>query len=140
MPEQKNKNQLVWNLQNPRTFHWTKDLLPALEKEGLQFQAVGVDVWLEKLKTYSEQTSDEEALRFNPAVKLLDFYQKTYGHHSSKENGHFNSSNGTGRQEVRFDTKVAERDSINLRDTPDVLRSGLIAKTLQHWLKTWPSA
>lgn len=90
-------------------------------------------IWLERLRQYNEQTASEEALRLNPAVKLVDFYEKTYGHGSSKEEH-------AGGQEVKFDTKLAERDSLHLRNSPDVLESGLMGKIVQHWLKTWPTA
>jgi len=103
--------------------------------QGLEFEAVDVDVWLQRLRQYNEQTPSAKALRLNPAVKLVDFYQNTYGHGVRKDVKADNSTN-----EVTFDTTLAERDSLQLRDTPDVLESGLMGKIVQHWLKTWPSA
>lgn len=146
LPEDsKDFDNLVWNLQNPRTFNFTHDLLPTLKKEGLQFDSVDVQTWLKKLKQYNENTPDEEALRLNPAVKLIDFYEKTYGHDSAdKENGTNGDTAERGgnkqKQEVVFETTVAKRDSVSLRQTPDVLESGLMGKIVQNWMKTWPAA
>lgn len=125
----------MWNLQNPKTFHWANDLLPALKSQEFSFEAVDVNIWLERLHHYNDNTPIEEALQLNPAVKLIDFYEKTYGSgpKSQKE------EDGKQRREaVRFDTTTAEKDSRCLREAADVLKSGLMAKTLEQWLKTWP--
>ncbi|TIA46079.1 acetyl-CoA synthetase-like protein [Aureobasidium pullulans] len=41
IPEARLKdNTLVYNLQNPTVYHWTRDILPALHKAGLEFDEV----------------------------------------------------------------------------------------------------
>jgi len=134
-------DDVVWNLQNPRTFHWTRDLLPVLTKQGLEFEAVDVNTWLKHLRQYSERTPIAAALRLNPAVKLIDFYEKAYGHGITNESDSSCNCNGKAEgHEVKFDTTLAERDSVNLRSSPDVLDSGLMGKIVQHWLQTWPTS
>lgn len=108
-----------------------------LKNQGLDFEAVDVKGWLDRLKRYNEQTPSAEALRLNPAVKLVDFYEKTYGHKKSSSSEEDNAGDG---QEVKFETKLAERDSVQLRKSPNVLGSGLMGKIVQYWLETWPSA
>ncbi|KAB2570370.1 Non-canonical non-ribosomal peptide synthetase FUB8 [Lasiodiplodia theobromae] len=63
----------VYNVVNPQTLHWTRELLPVLREAGLAFEEVEVDEWLERLRG-SEQDPER-----NPPVKLLTFWEGKYG-------------------------------------------------------------
>ncbi|EKG10532.1 AMP-dependent synthetase/ligase [Macrophomina phaseolina MS6] len=63
----------VYNVVNPKAFHWTRELLPVLRECGLQFEEVEVGEWLERLKR-----SDQDPER-NPPVKLVTFWDGKYG-------------------------------------------------------------
>ena len=60
------------NVTNPKTFHWTNDLLPALKKAGLLFEEVEPKEWVRRLR---ESNTDPEA---NPPIKLVDFFASKY--------------------------------------------------------------
>lgn len=71
----------VFNLRNPHTTTW-KSLLPAIisaaeAHQGRALEVVTSSAWLARLRD-SERENIEEAdgaIAFNPAIKLLDFYQ-----------------------------------------------------------------
>lgn len=69
--------ELVYHVVNPRRFHWTRDMLPALLAAGLDFEAVSTDQWMEKLRH-----SDRDPKK-NPPIKLLDWFESKYGHGTS---------------------------------------------------------
>ncbi len=57
---------------NPKSFNWTRDLLPMLRAAGLAFEQVTADEWLARL---AASNPDPE---INPTIKLLDFYKSKY--------------------------------------------------------------
>lgn len=63
---------LVANVANPRSFDWTRDLLPALKAAGLEFDELEPREWVQKLRT---SNADPVA---NPPVKLVDFFASKY--------------------------------------------------------------
>ncbi|KAK9421780.1 putative NRPS-like enzyme [Seiridium unicorne] len=69
-PGEGQKEKLVYNITNPWTFSWNDDLLPALREAGMEFSAVGWEMWLRELA----QSSDDPML--NPSKKLLGFWLK----------------------------------------------------------------
>ena len=111
---------LVYNLENPHTFPWTDSLLPELQRSGLEFSTVPVAEWLQKLRDYEKNGGDPER---NPAVKLIDHFECTYG----KEK--------TG--DIQFRIKTAEKHSATLRDSPRLLEEGYIRKFVKVWLDKW---
>lgn len=63
---------LVANVVNPRSFDWTRDLLPALKEAGLQFEELEPREWVQRLR---ESNPDPVA---NPPFKLVDFFASKY--------------------------------------------------------------
>ncbi|KAK4942016.1 putative NRPS-like protein biosynthetic cluster [Elasticomyces elasticus] len=120
--------KFVYNMCNPYTFSWTEDLLPALAKAGLKFDKVSFVEWLARLKNYDATHTVEEATKSCPAVKLIDFWEQSYG--------------GTRQRhsKLEFATHNAERDCKSMHFPPDVIANGLIKKMLDAWMSTWASA
>ena len=113
---------LVYNLENPHTFSWTDSLLPELHRSGLEFSTVPVREWLQNLRDY--ETKGEDPGR-NPAVKLIDHFERMYGEKGKK----------TGN--IRFETMTAEKHSPALRETPRLIEGGYIRKFVKAWLEKW---
>lgn len=118
---------MVLNITNPRMFHWTRDLLFVLRELGLTFDVVSPTTWFEKLVKYSETTDPEKAMNGNPAVKLIDYFEKLV------QNQPRNSQSG----QVGFDIHEALACSSSLRNAPDVLADGVVKKCVRRWLKNW---
>ena len=111
---------LVYNLENPHTFSWTDSLLPELHRSGLEFSTVPVAEWLRKLRDYEKHGGNTGR---NPAVKLIDHFERTYG---KKNDG-----------DVKFETGMAQKHSPALRETPRIVEEGYIGKFVKAWLAKW---
>lgn len=118
------QQRLVYNLCSPLTFSWTKDFLPALAEAGLKFTTTSFDEWITQLKAYHSSHSIPEAIAKCPAVKLIDFYETTYGQKQRKS-------------ALEFDTRAAQKDSSSMQHVPDVIKSGLVATMLNAWMEQW---
>jgi hypothetical protein len=116
---------LVYNLCNPSTFSWNKDLLPALANAGLDFQTVPFTEWIEKLKQYDNSHSAEEAVENCPAVKLIDFWEHSYGGETKRPTL------------LGCETRNAQEDSESVRSSPKVIESGLVKMMLSAWMTKW---
>lgn len=111
----------VVNVVNHQTFHWTRDLLPALHKAGLEFEELGQKEWVERLR---KSNPDPVA---NPPIKLLDFFASKY-------------DNDRPSKRLEYDTSHARSLSRSLAGAP-VLDQSLVDKFVQHFLKTsWSPA
>ena len=113
---------LVYNLVNSNTFSWTDDLLPELQRSGLSFAIVPVDEWLQKLRDYQLTGGDPER---NPAVKLLDHFERTHFGTENKASG------------ITFETKTALNHSKALREAPRIIEDGYVKKFVNAWLEKW---
>lgn len=111
---------LVYNIENPCTFSWTKVLLPELHRSGLDFSTVPVAEWLQKLRDYEKSGGDTGR---NPAVKLIDHFESMYGNRKTGE--------------VRFETKTAQKHSAAFRATPRLIEEGYIRRFVKAWLAKW---
>lgn len=111
---------LVYNIENHRTFSWTKVLLPELHRSGLDFSTVPVAEWLQKLRDYEKSGGDTGR---NPAVKLIDHFESMYGNRKTGE--------------VRFETKTAQKHSAALRETPRLIEERYIRRFVKAWLAKW---
>lgn len=107
----------VYNVQNNRLFHWTKDLLPALRNAGLDFKTVSQREWVDLLRK-SDQNPET-----NPTIKLVDFFASKY------------DNDKPGRSGLRFATEKAEAESEAMRNGYDVVGSGLVG-TMVAWMKS----
>ncbi|PQE04896.1 NRPS-like enzyme protein [Rutstroemia sp. NJR-2017a BBW] len=112
--------ELIYNIRSPHTFSWTRDLLPKLNSCGLEFKAVSPSVWLAQIRSAARLANADR----NPAVKLLEYYERSYG-----------ESAPVG--EISFRIERGLRDSEALRRAPVLLDEGYIGKFLSAWLKKW---
>jgi hypothetical protein len=119
-----NRENSFLNIENSCRFHWTRDLLPELKKNGLEFEIEDSQIWLRRLTKYQNKTPDERAVQQNPAVKLSGYFEQFVDNLDRESTGH-------GR-EVTFDTTKARNCSENLRNAPDVLATGLVGKFLRN--------
>jgi hypothetical protein len=81
---------------------------------------VSPSVWLAQLRSAARLANADR----NPAVKLLEYYERSYG-----------ESAPVG--EISFRIERGLRDSEALRRAPVLLDEGYIGKFLGAWLKKW---
>ncbi|PWY95182.1 NRPS-like enzyme [Aspergillus sclerotioniger CBS 115572] len=110
---------VVYNVQNSRTFRWTEDLLPALREAGLKFETLPQRQWVQRLRE-SEQDPQK-----NPSVKLLDFFADKY------------DNDAPGRSGLSFAMEKTEAASRSLRGGVDLIDNGLIKKYVDAWALVW---
>jgi carbohydrate kinase (thermoresistant glucokinase family) len=107
----------VMNLVNHQSFHWTRDLLPAIHATGLEFEEVGQKEWVDRLRA-----SNPDPI-VNPPIKLLEFFASKY------------DNNNTKRPSLTYDTRQARSFSPHLAAAP-VLNKEIVSKFIQHWTHT----
>jgi len=105
----------VYRVQNTCLFHWTHELLPALRAAGLDFEAVPQREWVRRLR------EGEQDPKKNPTIKLLDFFAEKY------------DNDKPGRVGLVFMTEKSGERSEAARKGYDVVRSGLMSKTIESW-------
>ena len=113
--------RLLYNLLNPRYFSWQKDVISCLRNMGLSFRTTSYKNWVANLRL-----SNPDA-RQNPSIKLLGFWEEQQN----------DGQNERPPCEVRFDTQAAQRDSVFIRDAPDIVRDGYLEGFIREWLKLW---
>jgi thioester reductase-like protein len=103
----------VYHVVNPKSFDWSRDLLPMLERAGLKFEAVPQQAWLERLAASNPDPA------VNPSIKLLDFFRSKYEKPRSGPAAH-------------FETQLTEAVSETLTNVgaPD---AELIGKMVRYW-------
>ncbi|KAK9367371.1 hypothetical protein V1509DRAFT_185320 [Lipomyces kononenkoae] len=111
--------ETVYHVLNPKTFRWTEDLLPALRSAGLNFRVVNQREWIRLLRE-----GDQDPVR-NPTVKLTNFFAAKYDNELP------------GRQGLRFETYITEKESATIRNAIDPIGNGLIKKFVDRWLEKW---
>jgi len=115
-------NNLVYNIQNPMVYHWTRDILPALHRAGLEFDEVSPKEWVQRLRAGDQDPAT------NPPVKLTDFFAERYG--NVAEDAPMKSAG-------RYETVQTCKDSATMTTIPDLIDSGMVAKFVQAWAKEW---
>ena len=119
----------VFNLVNPKTFSWTDDFIPILRANGLSFQSVSPQWWLQHLREGGQSGND------NSGMKMMSFWSTKFGWHESKSlrDCHHDHTQGS----LTFDTVLAQQESLALRNAPDVIAGGLVLKMLGVWMANW---
>ena len=81
---------------------------------------VSIAEWLQMLRKYEKSGENRER---NPAVKLIDHFERMYG---KKNDG-----------DVNFKTKFAQKHSPALREASRPVENGYMMKFVQAWLAKW---
>lgn len=113
---------LVYHVLNPFRFHWTRDLLPSLQKAGLVFETLPTSEWMQKLRDSSRDP------KTNPPIRLLDWFESKYGHKAKL-------SSPAAEGPLIYATDATTRDSVALRTIPlvtDVAFVKMIIDRLKH--------
>jgi thioester reductase-like protein len=112
----------VYNIINPRTFHWTRDLLPLLRGSGLTFREVSPAEWVANVRS-----SDPDPAK-NPPFKLVEFFAQRYGGGGGGGNG------GEKKQIVPpgWCTARTEAHSESFRNVP-VLDAEYVKRMVRYW-------
>ena len=106
---------IVYHVQNSRLFHWTRDLLPALQDAGLQFETVSQREWVQRLR------NSEKNPELNPTIKLLDFFIEKY------------DNDNRGRKDLLFLTTKTEEECDAILEGYDIIGSGIVRKFVESW-------
>lgn len=129
------KGAMVYNLVSPHTFSWTTELLPRLETAGLIFERISFAAWIERLRDIVDQEEEEveypSTLLHHPYLKLVDFWSRSLVATEKKMNA------GGARVGKTFDTTRARKDSVALRNCPQIMEGGFVEKFLGVWLDKW---
>ncbi|KAK2757279.1 putative NRPS-like protein biosynthetic cluster [Arachnomyces sp. PD_36] len=112
--------QAFFNIVNPATFHWTKDLLPALKAAGLRFEEVDQREWIRRLRS---SNPDPGA---NPTIKLLEFFAGKYDRDTNEK-----------RRAIGYGTSATEKLSPILASRPETGQNiSFVRKFVNHFLST----
>jgi carbohydrate kinase (thermoresistant glucokinase family) len=103
----------VMNVVNHESFHWTRDLLPALHKAGIDFAEPIQQEWVALLRT-----SNPDPV-VNPPIKLVEFFSKKY-------------DNDLPRTGLTYDTSYARFLSPSLTAAP-LLDQQLVDKFVKQF-------
>lgn len=104
----------VYNVTNPRTFHWTRDLLPMLHASGLgKFEEIDPVEWVRRLRN-----SDSNPVT-NPPYKLVEFFEWRYG----KEGG--------ARVPAQWETEASQKFSSALKEV-SLIDQALVNKIVDY--------
>jgi carbohydrate kinase (thermoresistant glucokinase family) len=107
----------VMNVVNHQSFHWTRDLLPALHAAGLDFEEVKPKEWIDRLRN-----SNPDPVT-NPPIKLVEFFASKYDNNNAKKPG------------LTYETSQARLFSSTLAAAP-LLSQEIVQKFIQHWTNT----
>ncbi|KAH8819123.1 putative NRPS-like enzyme [Xylogone sp. PMI_703] len=105
----------VFNLVNPCTLHWTREIIPYLRQAGLEFELCDTASWLKLL-----EASDDPVK--NPPVKLLEYFKRQF-------------DTSTTRHVLDFKTEKSQRWSktFSSLQAPD---RALIQQIVRHFVST----
>ncbi|KAK7965910.1 NRPS-like enzyme [Apiospora aurea] len=121
---------LFYNLVAPHHFSWNDEFLPAVRASGvLRFEEVDLPEWLARLRTRAVELGDEAEERL-PAIKLADYYERSYMEKDGEEDSGRDSSAG-----LTWDVGRACAHSEALRTCPQVVKAGLVPKMVRNWLE-----
>lgn len=106
----------VMNVVNHRSFHWTRDLLPALHQASLEFSEPSQKEWIELLRNSNQDPIE------NPPIKLFSFFASKF-------------DNDQPRTSLTYDTSYARFLSPSLAAAP-VISQALVTKFIKNFQAT----
>lgn len=111
----------IFHVLNPKRFHWTKDMLPALADAGLKFETLSQDEWMERFR------NSERDPQKNPPIKLLDWFESKYGE----------SAKGKKKGILEYETKQTAEKSNTISNLPDVTNREYVSKVIGRLRRHW---
>lgn len=119
-PFEDSPSSTVYHVISPSAFHWTRDLLPALDSAGLHYERVNQREWVRRL-----EASDTDPVA-NPPYKLLNFFKSKY-------------DKDEPRRSLYYSTDRTCRLSRSLHAAPP-LSAQQVSKFVKYWQKEcWAS-
>ncbi|KAL3475147.1 hypothetical protein BJX99DRAFT_259614 [Aspergillus californicus] len=117
----------VFHPLNPNTITWATllpSIISALEahEPWREIQVVSRETWVARLQDAARGSSDEEVMRENPALRLLDFFMERFGADGRSSRGLC----------LKFETQMAERASEMLSGAEVV-----DGKMMERWIGGW---
>ncbi|KAH7184539.1 uncharacterized protein B0J16DRAFT_355259 [Fusarium flagelliforme] len=95
------------NVTNPRSFDWTRDLLPALRQAGLTFDELEPKEWVQRLRA---SNPDPAA---NPPIKLVDFFASKYDKDEFSPSKPFATAKACALSPALANAPVLNQDFVN---------------------------
>ncbi|KAI9155765.1 O-methyltransferase sol2 [Paramyrothecium foliicola] len=116
----------VFHVANAAPVLWTSEVLPALRKQGMRFEAVPASDWIQRLENLSSEVED------NPALHLLEWLKRRYNEPK------LDSEDGAEKREM--DLTISKQFSSTLKNGVKI-SDQLIGKFLTYWiqLEGWKS-
>lgn len=108
----------LFNVVNPRAFHWTKDLIPSMRTAGLKFDVLPQREWMARLRA-----SNPDPV-VNPVIMLVDFFASKYDRDQPVSDDKVKG--------FTYDTEKACSFSPSLASAP-LVDAGLIKKFVSYW-------
>lgn len=112
---------IVYHVLNPTRFHWTREMIPALAKAGLEFDLLPTQQWMERLRN-----SDRDAAK-NPPIKLLNWFESKYG----------STTKSSKTELLVYSTDKTTQDSPTLAALPPVTDPDFVLLMVQQLKKFW---
>ncbi|KAK8247466.1 hypothetical protein HDK90DRAFT_43216 [Phyllosticta capitalensis] len=110
----------LFHVANPCLLRWNQDFLPALKRQGLQFEALPQREWVQRLEANPDVSR-------NPAYKLVDFFKQKYGQVSESS------------VQPTLDVTLTRQLSPSLREEARI-DDGLVGRFLKYWVEEgWTS-
>lgn len=95
------------NIANPKTFDWSRDLLPALRNAGLKFDELEPKEWVHRLRA---SNPDPAA---NPPIKLVDFFASKYDRDEFSPSKPFATEKACELSPALANASVLDQDFVN---------------------------
>lgn len=110
----------ILNITNPNLKHWTRDLLPLLDRAGLTFDAVSKREWLGRLRSNLDPA-------LNSPIKLLEFFASKY-------------DNDLPARVLLFETKNSQSAAPSLRNAAG-LTQDFVTRFIRYFRRqAWPAS
>ena len=125
------RSQLFYNVTNPRTLSWQRNVLPALSVAGLIFKVIPWHDWLDQMR---KSGLDPEK---NPGVQLLTFWEGKKVSMDSEQEVSSLETSGSKRKpwELKFDTQATEMVSITFRYMANILKADYLGQLVKGALE-----
>ncbi|KAK9454606.1 male sterility protein [Dipodascopsis uninucleata] len=107
----------VFNVVNPTTFHWSRDLIPMMKEANLTFDVLPQQEWIQRLRTSNTHPV------LNPPFKLLEFFASKYDKETPREPSGMN-----------YETENTVKKSLSLANRP-MISADLIKRFINYWLE-----